>query len=250
MGSSLPCLTVSGCRTVVRLWYRASGSAPAPVFVSQREAATHENRFARRSGSFFGDDFALDRAAGDFRGRSALRARLWPRHCAEPGAFFARVQRRQAVRAGTCIRHPRGYLLWGTGIPDKFSRISSGVPSYGGRPNWTVPKGLAKQLDELHIDPSAVRYIGLANSHIDHIGNLSLFPAAAILIQRAEWEFSQRPPVEGMLDEARLKADLPVMKIEGDHDVFGDGCGDRRTPSVTPGNQSLLGSSRRPAPCF
>jgi glyoxylase-like metal-dependent hydrolase (beta-lactamase superfamily II) len=140
------------------------------------------------------------------------------------------------------IHHPRGYLLWGTGIPDKFFQVPSGVPSYGGRPNWVVTKGLAKQLDRLAIAPSAVRYIGLANSHVDHIGNLSLFPAATILIQGAEWEFSQnRPAVEGMLDEARLKTDLPVTKIEGDYDVFGDGSAVIiATPSVTPGNQSLL----------
>jgi N-acyl homoserine lactone hydrolase len=140
------------------------------------------------------------------------------------------------------IRHPSGYLLWGTGIPDRFSQVTSGVPSYGGRPNWVVSKGLAKQLEQLHVAPSAVRYIGLANSHIDHIGNLSLFPATTILMQRAEWEFSQnRPAVEGMLDDARLKTDLPVMKIEGDYDVFGDGTAVIvATPSVTPGNQSLL----------
>ena len=140
------------------------------------------------------------------------------------------------------IRHPHGYLLWGTGISDKFLQTSSGVPSYGGRPNWVVAKGLAKQLDQLDIKPSAIRYIGLANSHIDHIGNLPLFSAATVLIQRAEWDFSQhRPPVEGMLDEARLNTDLPVMKIEADYDVFGDGTAVIiATPSVTPGNQSLL----------
>jgi N-acyl homoserine lactone hydrolase len=140
------------------------------------------------------------------------------------------------------IRHPRGYLLWGTGIADKFLQIPTGVPSYGGRPNWVVTKGLVKQLGQLDIKPSAVRYIGLTNSHIDHIGNLAAFPDATILIQKAEWEFSQRrPPVEGMLDEARLATDLPTIKIEGDYDVFGDGTAVIiATPSVTPGNQSLL----------
>jgi glyoxylase-like metal-dependent hydrolase (beta-lactamase superfamily II) len=140
------------------------------------------------------------------------------------------------------IHHPQGYLLWGTGIADKFLRIPSGVPSYGGRPNWVVTKGLAKQLEQLDIKPSAVRYIGLANSHIDHIGNLSLFPAAKILIQKAEWKFAQNRPSEpGMLEEARLKTDHGMVKIEGDYDVFGDGTAVIiATPSVTPGNQSLL----------
>ena len=140
------------------------------------------------------------------------------------------------------IHHPQGYLLWGTGIPDKFLHIPSGVPSYGGRPNWVVTKGLAKQLEQLDIEPSAVRYIGLANSHIDHIGNLGMFPVAKILIQQAEWDFARNRPSEpGMLEEARLKTDQGMLKIDGDYDVFGDGSAVIiATPSVTPGNQSLL----------
>jgi N-acyl homoserine lactone hydrolase len=92
------------------------------------------------------------------------------------------------------IHHPQGYLLWGTGIPDRFLDIPSGVPSYGGRPNWVVSGGLKAQLEQLGIKPTAIRYIGLANSHIDHVGNLGMFPDATILIQKAEWDFFQALP--------------------------------------------------------
>jgi N-acyl homoserine lactone hydrolase len=140
------------------------------------------------------------------------------------------------------IKHARGYFLWGTGIADKFVASTGGVPSYGGRPNWIVTRGLAKQLEELHVSPSAIHYIGIANSHIDHIGNLGMFPAATLLIQRTESEFAaHRPSAEGMIADARLKTDLPMLQIDGDHDVFGDGTVTIiATPSVTPGNQSLL----------
>jgi N-acyl homoserine lactone hydrolase len=140
------------------------------------------------------------------------------------------------------IHHPQGYLLWGTGIPDRFLHIPSGVPSYGGRPNWVVSKGLGKQLQQLDIKPSAIRYIGLANSHIDHVGNLSMFPEATILIQKAEWDFLQAlAPRPEAVDEASLRTDKGMRKIEGDYDVFGDGTVViLATPSVTPGNQSLL----------
>jgi N-acyl homoserine lactone hydrolase len=139
------------------------------------------------------------------------------------------------------VRHAQGYLLWGTGIPDKFLHIPPGVPSVGGRPNWVVTNSLAKQLEQLDIMPSAIRYVGISNSHIDHIGNLAMFSGATILMQRSEWDFAQDRRFEGMLDEARLRTDLPVMKIEGDYDVFGDGTVQIiATPSVTPGNQSLL----------
>jgi N-acyl homoserine lactone hydrolase len=139
------------------------------------------------------------------------------------------------------IHHAKGYFLWGTGIPDKFSQIPDGVPSVGGRPNWAVTNPLAKQLEELGIQPSAIRHVGLTNSHIDHIGNLTLFAGATVLMQKSEWDFAQTHRFEGMLEEARFKSDLPVMKLEGDFDVFGDGTVQIiATPSVTPGNQSLL----------
>jgi N-acyl homoserine lactone hydrolase len=49
------------------------------------------------------------------------------------------------------------------------------------------------------------------------------------------------PLWKGLLDDARLKADLAIMQLSGDHDVFGDGTVTIiATPSVTPGNQSLL----------
>lgn len=140
------------------------------------------------------------------------------------------------------IHHSGGYLLWGTGIADKFMQISSGVPSYRLRPHWVVTTGLAKQLEQLNVTPSSVRYIGLANSHIDHIGNLALFPSATILMQKSELEFALNRPFEaGMLDDANFKTSLPIMGLEGDYDVFGDGTVVIiATPSVTPGNQSLL----------
>ena len=89
------------------------------------------------------------------------------------------------------IHHAQGYLLWGTGIPDKFLQIRSGVPSVGGRPNWVVTGTLAKQLEQLDIKPSTIRYIGLANSHIDHIGNLPMFPSAIVLMQKSGWDFAE-----------------------------------------------------------
>jgi N-acyl homoserine lactone hydrolase len=139
------------------------------------------------------------------------------------------------------IHHEKGYFLWGTGIPDKFLQIPSGVPSIGGRPNWVVTNTLAKQLELLDIKPAAIRYVGLTNSHIDHIGNLALFTSATVLMQKSEWDFAETHRFEGVLDEARFRSDLPVMKLEGDFDVFGDGTVlIIATPSVTPGNQSLL----------
>jgi N-acyl homoserine lactone hydrolase len=139
------------------------------------------------------------------------------------------------------VRHSHGYLLWGTGISDKVFGRPGGVPSLGGRPNWVRSNTLAGQLAQLGIRPSEIRYIGLSNSHIDHIGNLDMFPESTILIQKSEWEFAATHPYEGSPDQPRFNAGQLTAKIEGDHDVFGDGTLQLiATPSVSPGNQSLL----------
>jgi N-acyl homoserine lactone hydrolase len=139
------------------------------------------------------------------------------------------------------IRHAQGYLLWGTGVADKFFGVPGGLPSIGGRPNWVRSNTLAGQLAQLGLGPSDIRYVGLTNSHIDHIGNLEMFPGATILVQRAEVDFAQTHPSEDTLNGVRINAAHPMAKIDGDHDVFGDGTVRLiATPSVTPGNQSLL----------
>jgi len=100
---------------------------------------------------------------------------------------------------------------------------------------------LASQLEQLHIKPSDIRFIGLTNSHIDHIGNLEMFPKVMVLMEKSEWDFAETHRYEGTPEEARFKPNHPVTKVDGDNDVFGDGSVQLiATPSVTPGNQSLL----------
>jgi N-acyl homoserine lactone hydrolase len=146
------------------------------------------------------------------------------------------------------IRHAKGYFLWGTGIPDRYLTIPAGVPSFGGRPNWVVTRGLAKQLEQIGVKPSEVRYVGIANIHIDHVGNLDMFPGAKVLIQKSELKYwRSRPRAVGMPvgmpqdEQQQLKDGLDFMEIDGDQDVFGDGSMMLiANPSVTPGDQSLL----------
>jgi N-acyl homoserine lactone hydrolase len=61
-----------------------------------------------------------------------------------------------------------------------------------------------------------------------------MFPQSMLLVQTAEYEW---PSPVG----PRFKPDHPVTKLEGDHDVFGDGSVMIiATPGHTPGHQSLL----------
>jgi glyoxylase-like metal-dependent hydrolase (beta-lactamase superfamily II) len=101
--------------------------------------------------------------------------------------------------------------------------------------HWRRPKTLAAQLDELGVKPSEIKFLAISHTHPDHIGNVGLFPSAMLLVQKAEYEW---PTPLGV---GRFKPDHPVTKLEGDHDVFGDGgIVILSTPGHTPGHQSLL----------
>jgi glyoxylase-like metal-dependent hydrolase (beta-lactamase superfamily II) len=76
--------------------------------------------------------------------------------------------------------------------------------------------------------------VAVSHTHPDHVGNVTLFPQSTLLVQKAEYDW---PSPLG----PRFKPDHPVAKLEGDHDVFGDGSiVIVSTPGHTPGHQSLL----------
>ena len=83
--------------------------------------------------------------------------------------------------------------------------------------------------------PSEIKYLAISHTHPDHIGNVELFPHSMLLVQKAEYEW---PSPFGV---GRFKPEHPATKLEGDHDVFGDGSVMLiATPGHTPGHQSLL----------
>jgi N-acyl homoserine lactone hydrolase len=135
----------------------------------------------------------------------------------------------------TCylVKHVQGWLLWDTGVPDAVVAMPDGQKSNAGV--WTSKKTLVSQLTELGLTPSDIRYLALSHSHLDHVGNLSLFPQATLVVQKAEYDWV--PPV----GTRPFKPEQPVIKAEGDHDVFGDGSVTLiATPGHTPGHQCLL----------
>jgi N-acyl homoserine lactone hydrolase len=135
----------------------------------------------------------------------------------------------------TCylIKHGQDWLLWDTGLPDSLVGIPNGMKSNAGV--WTSKKTLAGQLAELGLKPSDIRYLALSHSHPDHVGNLNLFPQATLVVQKAEYDWVQ--PFGG----PRFKPEQPVIKAEGDRDLFGDGSVVLiSTPGHSPGHQCLL----------
>src|SRR5215468_8811093 len=130
------------------------------------------------------------------------------------------------------IRHRGQSLLWDTGYPDAVA--DQPVDTAVG--HATRAKKLLTQLGELSLKPSDIAFVAVSHTHGDHVGNVDLFPAATLLIQKAEvdWAFAEgkAPP---------FKRDRPMKLLTGDFDVFGDGSATLlSTPGHTPGHQSLL----------
>jgi N-acyl homoserine lactone hydrolase len=137
---------------------------------------------------------------------------------------------------GNCylIRHTQGWLLWDTGVTDAVATMPGGRPGQKGSPHWFRPKTLAGEIDKLGLKPADIRYLAISHTHPDHIGNVGLFPQSMLLVQRAEYDW---PSPFG----PRFDPKHPVTKLDGDHDVFGDGSVMIfATPGHTPGHQVLM----------
>ncbi len=134
------------------------------------------------------------------------------------------------------IKHSQGWMLWDTGVTDAIATMPNGqAPTDPKATHWRRPKTLASQLDALDVKPSDIKYLAVSHTHPDHIGNVGLFPASMLLVQKAEYDWPSP------LGVGRFKPEQPVQKLEGDHDVFGDGSVTIiSTPGHTPGHQSLL----------
>jgi N-acyl homoserine lactone hydrolase len=134
------------------------------------------------------------------------------------------------------IKHPQGWLLWDTGVSDAVAAMPNGLaPSDPKSVHWHRSKTLAAHLDQLGLKPSDIKIVAISHTHPDHVGNVELFPAAMLYVQKAEYEWP------GANNTPRFKPEHPVTKLDGDRDLFGDGSVViLSTPGHTPGHQSLL----------
>jgi N-acyl homoserine lactone hydrolase len=139
------------------------------------------------------------------------------------------------------IVHPRGTLLWDTGvIPDELIQ-----PGGTTEARATVHKTLRSQLAEIGYKPSDITYLALSHNHYDHSANANGFAGSTWLVQKAERTamFPDTPP-QNLNNAAARFSELKNSKtvlLDGDYDVFGDGTVVIiATPGHTPGHQSLF----------
>lgn len=139
------------------------------------------------------------------------------------------------------VVHPRGTLLWDTGvIPDDLIQ-----PGGTTEARATVHKTLRGQLAEIGYRPSDITYLALSHNHYDHSANANSFAGSTWLVQKAERAamFPDTPPQNPSNSAARFSAlkNSKTVLLDGDYDVFGDGSVVIvATPGHTPGHQSLL----------
>jgi glyoxylase-like metal-dependent hydrolase (beta-lactamase superfamily II) len=133
------------------------------------------------------------------------------------------------------IHHAQGWFLWDTGLTDAIAANPDGVKAASTGFVMKRAKTLAGQLEQLGVKPSDIKAMAISHTHPDHIGNVELFPQVMLYVQKAEYDW----PGEG--GAPRFKPEHPATKLDGDHDVFGDGSVMLiSTPGHTPGHQSLL----------
>ncbi len=161
------------------------------------------------------------------------------------------------------IDHPKGLVVFDTGNNVAISDGTDNCKKYWApgncdflKPSQTRADVIDAQLKTLGYDASKVKVVVSSHSHLDHIGNIEMFPNAIHVIQKKElyqgWfpeKFQGRTSpgsfVMADIDNAR---EFNYLELEGDYDLFGDGSAlILSTPGHTLGHQSMkvkLGSGK------
>ena len=149
---------------------------------------------------------------------------------------------KRLVMGNTCflIRHPKGILLWDTGLSDSVVAYPNGKQE--GPARLVLKQTLTDQLAGVGLTPNQVNYLALSHGHTDHAGNANLFRRAVVLMQRDEYKRAFGPDAKQYFYNPAFYNKLTNFRqLEGDHDVFGDGrVVIMRAPGHTPGHQVLF----------
>jgi N-acyl homoserine lactone hydrolase len=143
------------------------------------------------------------------------------------------------------IKHAQGWMLWDSGNPDRYAAMPNGFTAGPNAPITAyMKKPLAESLKEIGVAPAQIRHFAMSHSHGDHSGNANLFAASTLYMQAPEYDavFGPEPQkfnfVPGNFEKLR---GAKAVKLNGDHDVFGDGSVTiKSAPGHTMGHQVLV----------
>jgi N-acyl homoserine lactone hydrolase len=144
------------------------------------------------------------------------------------------------------VAHEQGSVLIDTGLHPAVR------DDPGGRIGWVadlmrleLPAGadIGSHLRSIDVDPGSLRYLVNTHLHFDHAGGNELIPGEVeLVVQRREWlaGHDEREIEANAYNRADYDQSRPVLEIDGDHDLFGDGSVVLfPTPGHTPGHQSV-----------
>ena len=151
------------------------------------------------------------------------------------------------------IDHPKGLVVFDTG---NNVAISDGkCKSYWAagncdflKPSQTRADVIDEQLKHVGFSADKVKVVVTSHTHLDHVGNIAMFPNAIHVMQKKElyqgwWpEKFQGRAVNGtfVLNDLNSARDYNYMELSGDYDLFGDGSVMiLSTPGHTLGHQSI-----------
>ena len=138
------------------------------------------------------------------------------------------------------VVHPRGMLLFDTGLPDSHvgRPIYENMMGYEGILKFTTLRG---ELANIGVTAPMITYLAISHSHWDHVGNANDFTGSTWLARKAEYDFMFGPNANAVsLKNYNGLEHGKIRFIEGDYDVFGDGSVMLlSTPGHSPGHQSL-----------
>jgi N-acyl homoserine lactone hydrolase len=161
----------------------------------------------------------------------------------DPGAYgLKRDQVASVDMSDPCflIVHPKGKLLWDTGLNDAmYDR-----PEGGGVKHDKIDKSLRSQLAAIGYGPADITYLAMSHAHGDHSGNANDYAGSTWIVQKTERDFmfsDAATKTSAKPDQYSKLKDSKTIVIDGDYDVFGDKSVTLiSTPGHTPGHQCLL----------
>ncbi len=150
-------------------------------------------------------------------------------------------QTKQFANAYYVIEHPKGKLVWDTGLPNSLAGKDPFTSPDG---NFTVSRKekASNQLKAIGLNVADINYLAVSHTHFDHTGAVNVFKNATWLVQEEEYTYAKSEETQkNNPDQFKAIRDLNKIQIlNGDHDVFGDGTVVIKSmPGHTPGHSAL-----------